>query len=75
MELESRLGREYAPLPMLVDVVSEAHRQTECDIPVQVPRRLADNEDTPNQLHLFIGDVRLEQLVRGHQCAGHVPNV
>jgi hypothetical protein len=52
-----------------VDVIDQELRQAANDLTVMKPRRLAHNQDAPDQLNAFVRQVHVTQLVRGHEGA------
>ena len=58
-----------------LDVLREEESELGRDTAVLVARRLVDNEDAAHELDAFVGNVRVKQLLGGHEGSGHVRNV
>jgi hypothetical protein len=58
-----------------LDVLREEESELGRDTAVLVARRLVDDEDAAHELDAFVGNVRVKQLLGGHEGSGHVENV
>src|SRR5439155_7710065 len=66
-ELEARLRCQDDAEVSSVNVIDEELREPGRNLAMHVAGRLLDEEDAPDELHMFVGQVGPKQLVRGHQ--------